>query len=96
MFFNAIKAAAIGAMSYAKTLFAMRVHGETGVYLGPDGTLEVSAPNPAALWPPHRMHPTRPKAKKGRAAHTRMAVIDGRVSIADVAPKLQGGKGLRP
>ncbi len=94
--FARFRKAAVGVMSYAATLFAMRVHGETGVFLGPNGQLEVSAPNNAALWPPHRMHPTRPRNKKGKGTDRfRMAVIDGRVTIAE-RTKLVGGKGLRP
>jgi hypothetical protein len=61
-----------------------------------------SPPVPAAMWPPHRPHPTisrkrelDAKGKPVKRDRFRMAVIDGRVTIAETT-KLVGGKGLRP
>lgn len=80
------------AVGYATALIAasMRSQGvdvETGA---------PTRPNPAAMWPPHRPHPSRPRLRRGRSEHTRMAVQNGRVFIDILPDRLVATKGLRP
>ena len=65
------------AVAFATRLLLARAVNTSGV---DPVTGQLSRPNPAAMWPPHRPHPTPPRPKNRLAFRT----------------KLVGAKGLRP
>jgi hypothetical protein len=83
------------AVAFAQTLFAAKLHATQGIALTPQG-VQYTAPNPAAMWPPHRMHPTRSRKAEGFVPERkRMTVIHGRIAYEPPVLKFAGAKGLR-
>lgn len=88
------------AAAWLGNLAAAKLHAEQGIILHADGTLHHGAPNPAAMWPPHRPHPTPKhrsscsprrlaKRAKKKAEGLVMGVVDGRVGYVERARLLQ-------